>query len=134
MADAFRRELEFWEAESLNKTRVRVIAPSWAPICTVGYAVTQRGAQKLLYTIGNEGGVELALDLAMAKRIQSGHLRSLTVVPPLITPWKTGTNSDSDIKNLADIGVEYARGSENLRRSGRAALAATLGRRIEQEG
>lgn len=134
MTDAFRKELEFWEAESLNKTRVRVVAPSYAPICTVGYAVTLRGAQKLLYTIGNEGGVELPIDLAMGKRIRSGHLRSLTVVPPLITPWKTGTHADSDIKNLADIGVEYARGSENLRHSGRAALAVSLGGLMQTEG
>lgn len=105
---------------------MRVIAPSWYPVCTVGYAVTLQGAQKLLYTVGNEKGLDAPVDLAMISRIQSGHLKSLTVVPPLVTPWKTGTTSDSDIDDLNKAEGELPRGSDNLRLSGRRALAATL--------
>ncbi|KAM3447089.1 hypothetical protein MY5147_010022 [Beauveria neobassiana] len=122
---AYQKELEYWGASSEN-TRVRVIAPSWYPVCTVGYAVTLQGAQKLLYTVGNEKGLDAPVDLAMISRIQSGHLKSLTVVPPLVTPWKTGTTSDSDIDDLNKAEGELPRGSDNLRLSGRRALAATL--------
>ncbi|KAJ6788337.1 hypothetical protein PWT90_06329 [Aphanocladium album] len=128
MSFAYQKELEYWGASALKKSRVRVIAPSWYPVCTVGYAVTFSGAQKLLYMVGNEGGVSAPVDLAMISRIQSGHLRSLTIVPPLITPWKTGTVSDSDIDDLEKSKDELPRGSENLRRSGRVALAAALDR------
>lgn len=124
MAFAYQKELEYWGAAALDKPRVRVIAPSWYPVCTVGYAVTQQGAQKLLHTIGNEEGLGAPVDLAMISRIQSGHLKSLTVVPPLITPWKIGTTSDSDIDNLVE--GDLPRGSENLRYSGRKALVTTL--------
>ncbi|XWW92203.1 hypothetical protein V2A60_000126 [Cordyceps javanica] len=94
MAFSYQEELKYWGATSLNADRVRVIAPSWYPVCTIG--------------------------------IQSGHLKSLTVVPPLVTTWKTGSVSDSDIDNLAEVEGELPRGSKNLRYSGRRALASTL--------
>ncbi len=126
MSFAYRNELEYWGADSSNNRRVRVIAPSWYPVCTIGYAVTLKGAQKLLHTIGSEGSVGAPVDLAMISGIQSGGLRSLTVVPPLFTPWKTGTISDSDIDDLGTTKEELPQGSENLRNSGRMALAAQL--------
>ncbi|EJP61725.1 LPS glycosyltransferase [Beauveria bassiana ARSEF 2860] len=126
MSYAYQKELEYWGASSSEEARVRVIAPSWYPVCTVGYAVTLQGAQKLLYTVGNEKGLNGPVDLAMISRIQSGHLKSFTVVPPLVTPWKTGTTSDSDIDDLNKAEGELPQGSDNLRLSGRKALAATL--------
>lgn len=126
MSHAYQKELEYWGADSFKKSRVRVIAPLWYPVCTIGYAITLQGAQKLLYSIGNEGGVEAPVDLAMINRIQSGYLRSLTVVPPLITPWRTGEVSDSDIKELDKAEGKLPQGSENLRHSGRVAMAAAL--------
>ncbi|OAA69243.1 Glycosyl transferase, family 25 [Akanthomyces lecanii RCEF 1005] len=126
MAFAYRNELEYWGADTSNGRRVRAITPSWYPVCTIGYAVTLQGAQKLLHTIGNEGSVGAPVDLAMIKGIQSGGLTSLTMVPPLFTPWKTGTVSDSDIDNLETTEDELPQGSENLRHSARRALAAQL--------
>jgi hypothetical protein len=127
MSGSFRGELEGWDVELRDDTRKRVLAPSWYPVCTIGYAVTRRGAQKLLYTVGNGKGIGSAIDLTMSDRVQKGYLRAYTVVPPLVTPWKSGTVADSDIDDLSTSTEELWTGSENLMNSARRALEATLG-------
>ncbi|TQV96093.1 LPS glycosyltransferase [Cordyceps javanica] len=129
MDNNFPQELEYWGAGALKKPRVRVIAPSWYPVCLTGYAVTLEGARNLLYQVGSGGGLTAPTDLEMINRIQSGHLRSLTIVPPLITHWLTGTASDSDTSQLTDDGT-LPKGSNNLRFSGRKALHEAVYRGI----
>jgi hypothetical protein len=126
MSDSFRMELEGWGVDLANNTRIRVLAPSWYSVCTIGYALTNRGAQKLLYTIGNRETMGAPVDLAIIDKVQKGYLDALTVVPPLVTPWKTGTVSDSDIDNLAERKGELPSGSENLQNSARKALENSL--------
>jgi hypothetical protein len=125
---AYRGELEGWGLSVTKDKRQRVIAPSWSPVCTIGYAVTRLGAQKLLYTVGGVKGIGSAVDLTIADRIQKGMLKSYTVVPPLVTPWKMGSTRDSDIDDLKEeAGKELPFGSENLRNSARRALESRLG-------
>ncbi|KAH0592834.1 hypothetical protein MHUMG1_09479 [Metarhizium humberi] len=126
MTDSFRKELKDWGVDLANNTRVRVLAPSWYSVCTIGYALTNRGAQKLLYTIGNRESMGAPIDLAMIDKVQKGYLDALTVIPPLVTPWKTGRVSDSDIDNLAERKGELPSGSENLQNSARKALENSL--------
>lgn len=112
-----------------NSTRRRVIAPSWYPVCTIAYAVTRRGAEKLLYHIGGYNGIGSPVDLAMIDAVQNGKVKSYTVVPPLFNPFKTGGEKDSDIDKEFNDG-SYENGntetgqSENLRQSVRAAMKA----------
>ncbi|EFY94578.1 glycosyl transferase family 25-like protein [Metarhizium robertsii] len=126
MTSSFRKELEDWGVDLANNTRVRVLAPSWYSVCTIGYALTNRGAQKLLYTIGNRESMGAPIDLAMIDKVQKGYLDALTIIPPLVTPWKTGRVSDSDIDNLAERKGELPSGSENLQNSARKALENSL--------
>ncbi|KAH8807897.1 hypothetical protein F5884DRAFT_881435 [Xylogone sp. PMI_703] len=124
MSGSYRNELEGWGVKLAPNTRMRVLAPSWYSVCTIGYAVTRQGAQKLLYTVGNGEGLNSPIDLAMSDRIQKGYLRAYTVIPPLVTPWKTGTVSDSDIDDLRESTEELKTGSENLKNSAREAIKA----------
>lgn len=133
MAWDFQREIAYWGADQLKKPRVRIVAPAWYPVCTVGYAITLAGAQKLLYLLGSEGGLAAPIDLAMISRIQSGHVRALSVVPPLINPWHSGTAADSDISDLSDPAYAYPAGSNNLKNSGRQALADSFNKVPEEE-
>jgi hypothetical protein len=127
MSGNFRGELEGWDVDLSNSSRVRVLAPSWYPVCTIGYAVTRRGTQKLLYTVGNGIGIGSPIDLAMSDRVQNGYLRAYTVIPPLVTPWKTGTISDSDIDDLSKSEDELRYGSENLLNSARRSMGEVDG-------
>ncbi|KFZ18104.1 hypothetical protein V501_01353 [Pseudogymnoascus sp. VKM F-4519 (FW-2642)] len=128
---SFVAELEGWGLTVTDETRQRVIAPSWYPVCTIGYAVTRLGAQKLLYTVGGVKGIGSGVDLTMTDRIQKGYLNSYTVVPPLVTPWKTGSPRDSDIDDLKakqeKENKELPSGSENLQNSARRAIERRLG-------
>ena len=67
------------------------------------------------------------VDLTMTDRVQKGYLTAYTVVPPLVTVWKSGTVSDSDITDLSTSTGELWTGSENLMSSARRALEATFG-------
>jgi hypothetical protein len=127
MTDSFRNELEGWGVKLADNSRKRVLASSWYPVCTIGYAITRMGAQKLLYTVGNGMGIGSPLDLTMSDRVQKGYLRAYTVIPPLVTEWKSGTVSDSDIDDLSTGTTELPTGSANMMNSVRSALDAKFG-------
>jgi hypothetical protein len=40
------------------------------------------------------------LDLSMTDRIKKGRLKAFTIIPPLVTTWKTGGVKDSDIDDM----------------------------------
>lgn len=127
MSGAFSSELTDWGVHLADDTRVRLLAPTWYTVCTVGYAVTLKGAHRLLYTIGNGKGLQGPVDLAIMNAIQNNLLSSLTLIPSPVVPWKTGTVSDSDIDDLTGTAENTPRGSENLRNSGKTALDSILG-------
>ncbi len=112
---------------------MRVLAPSWYPVCTIGYAVTQRGARRLLYNVGGVKRIGSALDLAMNDQVQKGYLKAYTVIPPLITTWKIGGAQDSDIDNIEEKekelkdGETFELGSGNLWSSARETMNQILG-------
>jgi hypothetical protein len=133
---AFVDELHGWGVKTSKDPRrrvQRVLAPSWYPICTIGYAVTQRGAQRLLYHVGGVVPFGSAIDLTLTDRIKEGLLRSFTVIPPLITPWKTGGVKDSDIDDMKAKEAELKEGdkldvgSQNLWKSARLSMSEVFG-------
>jgi hypothetical protein len=129
LAGSFIAEMENWGEEVTNSTRQRIIAPSWYPVCLVGYAVTRKGAQKLLYN-SSLRGFTAPVDLLVIDLIQKGILKSYTVIPPFISPTNPKGPSDSDINDdngeTSDVPISD-KISENLRRSGREALKEKLG-------
>jgi hypothetical protein len=129
LSGAFIVEMEGWGEEVTNSTRQRIIAPSWYPVCLVGYAVTRKGAQKLIYNSGLRG-FSAPIDLLVIDLIQKGILKSYTVIPPLFSPINPKGPSDSDINEdngEASDAQTPAKKSENLRKSGREALKEEFG-------
>lgn len=137
MTDMFRKELEGWGVRVKADTHKRVLAPSWYPICTIGYAVTQLGAQRLLYNVGGVKPIGSPVDLAMNDQVKRGFLRGYTVVPPLFTAWKTGGLLDSDIDDMDAKAKELKEGehlevgSQNLWSSARVRMNETLGNLLD---
>lgn len=119
---AYIQELEGWGAKVTNTSRHRLIAPSWYPVATMGYAVTKKGAQKLLYNLGGYEGLGSPVDLAMIDLIKRGIVDSYTIIPPIITRYRTGGARDSDIDDPKPGDAEVKPGSENLNMSARKAL------------
>lgn len=102
-------------------SRHRLIAPSWYPVCTIGYAVTRKGAEKLLYNLGGYKGLGAPVDLGMISLIQKGILDSYTIIPPIVTRFRTGGPRDSDIDEVSPNDSDPG-GSENLRMSAREVM------------
>lgn len=114
-------ELEGWGAKVTNTSRHRLVAPSWYPVSTIGYAVTKKGAQKLLYNLGYKG-FGSPIDLAMIDLIKKGVVDSYTIIPPIVTRFRTGGAKDSDIDEVKPEDAEAEPGSENLNMSARKAM------------
>ena len=105
-----------------NTSRHRLVAPSWYPVSTIGYAVTKKGAQKLLYNLGYKGFGSTPIDLAMIELIKKGIVDSYTIIPPIVTRFRTGGAKDSDIDDVKPEDAEAQPGSENLNMSARKAM------------
>lgn len=114
-------ELEGWGAKVTETSRHRLIAPSWYPVCTIGYAVTRKGAEKLLYNLGGYKGLGAPVDLGMISLIQKGILDSYTIIPPIVTRFRTGGPRDSDIDEVSPNDSDPG-GSENLQMSAREVM------------
>ena len=91
----------------------RLIQRAGAPICSFGYAVSYRGAQKLLMALGIKGMGGLAFDNALATLCRDGFLdaQCYSVQPELIHQHRPAGSSakDSDIHN-GDSGEVRAKG------------------------
>ncbi|QSZ35916.1 hypothetical protein DSL72_007038 [Monilinia vaccinii-corymbosi] len=78
----------------------RVIHRTGAPTCTFGYAVSYRGAQKILMALAVQGGAKrnLALGGALASLCHDGHLdaRCYSVEPPLFQPHRPAGAMDAE--------------------------------------
>lgn len=137
MKASFIDELEGYGLNVTNLTRQRVIEFSWLPVCTVGYAITRRGAEKLLYNVGVKvEGFSQPVDIEMINLAQNGIARSYTVVPPLFTPFEYKGRKNSNTRPDGDIEGELAKTvdwegdgqSDNLRKSVRVALRERMTR------
>ncbi|KAJ4346631.1 uncharacterized protein N0V89_010562 [Didymosphaeria variabile] len=75
---------------------VRLVTPSYAPLCTMGYAMTQRGARRALYQIGGFLAMDSPIDLEFIQHAKDGRLKSYTISPPTLVKWKVFGPGDTD--------------------------------------
>lgn len=98
-----------WAQEELqNKWNVteseniRLIAPTYEPICLMGYAVSHMGALRMLYNIGGWREASGPVDNEIAARTREGVMSGYTLSPPVITSWRVGGSQDSDNDSDSD--------------------------------
>lgn len=84
----------------------RIIHKAGAPICTFGYGISYRGAQKILMALGVKGGANLAFDNAVAFLCRDGLLdmQCYSVEPELFHHHRPAgaMNKDSDINSWGE--------------------------------
>lgn len=73
----------------------RVLAPTWGPACTMAYAVTRQGAQRLLTWLSYMG-LSAPVDNDMSFKSQSGHFHGYDLLPPPFGAWRVEGIKDSD--------------------------------------
>ncbi|KAK9243185.1 hypothetical protein V1506DRAFT_545182 [Lipomyces tetrasporus] len=121
----------------------RAISPSFGPVCTLAYAITRRGAQRLLLNFSYLG-LSRAVDVDMLTKLQTGAIRGYTITPPPFSQFQLNNEKDSDTKvqltpeelekqkkekekEEKDIG-NLAGTSLNIRNSARHAMLVNLDR------
>ncbi|QDS73103.1 hypothetical protein FKW77_000707 [Venturia effusa] len=67
-------------------------------LCTTGYAVSKKGAARLLYNIGWKD-FAFPIDNELSWKIEKGIIRGITTSPPIFNMYKTHSSRDSDINN-----------------------------------
>lgn len=85
---------------------VRVIAPSFEPLCLMAYGVTRMGAMRMLYQVGGWRPFGFPVDNEIAWRTSEGVLSGYTMMPPAFAAWRVGGAQDSDndaIMNAQDV-------------------------------
>ncbi|KAB8294116.1 hypothetical protein EYC80_009565 [Monilinia laxa] len=91
----------------------RIVHKAGAPICAFGYGVSYRGAQKILMALAVKGGMNLAVDNALALLCRDGYLdmKCYSVEPQLFQHHRSAgaKNRDSDINSLGDADAEGTR-------------------------
>jgi hypothetical protein len=67
--------------------QTRIVHRAGAPICTFGYAVSYRGAEKIMMALAVKGGANLAIDNGLGFLCQSGFLdiKCFSVEPQLFS-------------------------------------------------
>lgn len=78
----------------------RILQRSSIAQCTHSYALTERGARKLLYYTSLK--LDKRLDMAIVDLVQAGHLNAFSVVPPLMVQWRTAERAGKD----TDVGYD----------------------------
>jgi hypothetical protein len=74
----------------------RIIAPTWEPVCLMGYGLSRMGAMRMLYQIGGWKPFGNPVDNEIAFRTSAGVLSGYTMMPPAFVPWRVGGSQDSD--------------------------------------
>lgn len=98
--------------------QTRLVHKAGAPICTFAYAVSMRGAQKLLWALSVRKGSNLAFDNTLALFCEDGYMdiKCVSVEPMLFIHHRPAglVNKDSDIQN-GPVGETREKGySENI--------------------
>ncbi|KAF2098860.1 hypothetical protein NA57DRAFT_56498 [Rhizodiscina lignyota] len=114
------------KAYNITTSSTRAIARVHDTICTTAYAVSRRGAERLLYNWGYKD-FGLGIDNEFSFGMNDGKIKGVVVAPPLIEQWKTGTGADSDIDAVAGAASGERLGSEggstrNIKNSARKAM------------
>jgi hypothetical protein len=94
---------------------IRVISPTYKPICLMGYGVSRMGAMRLLYNIGGWKPLGRPVDNEIAWHTSDGRLSGYTLTPPAITSWRVGGSQDSDndpgMKNMTPVSEGPSKGN-----------------------
>ncbi|KAK9311790.1 hypothetical protein V1522DRAFT_251212 [Lipomyces starkeyi] len=126
---AFLNQMESLGVKGNDVGKKRLISPAYGPICTMGYAITRRGAQRLLLNLSYLS-LRGPVDMDMMWTLQEGKLRGYSVTPPPFAAWRVGGQKDSDNKhdpNLPMSGKGNSGGwSNNIKSSARIAMVNEL--------
>ncbi|KAK9364614.1 hypothetical protein V1509DRAFT_635794 [Lipomyces kononenkoae] len=95
-----------------NFGKMRAIAPSWNPVCTMGYAITRGGAERLILDISYRG-ITGPVDIDVIRKLQQGIIRGYTVTPPLLSAWRVDGAKDSDNQALEKDQTKLGAGNLN---------------------
>ncbi|KAK9326709.1 hypothetical protein V1520DRAFT_372565 [Lipomyces starkeyi] len=110
--------------------RKRVLAPAYSTLKTTAYAITRRGAQRLLFLLSYIGDLKHGdVDQDITRLFQEGRLRGYSLTPPAFSQFKVGGTKDSDNENL--LGSQEGKGnlrgwSPDLNVSARKSMAKSL--------
>jgi hypothetical protein len=90
-----------------NETNARrLVARAYNPICLNAYAITLKGAAKLLYSVSRE--IPFAIDIQVMDLVGNGNITAYEIMPPLMDQWKI---KDSKLKSsdnkLSAVGDKY---------------------------
>ncbi|KAK9375623.1 uncharacterized protein V1513DRAFT_377531 [Lipomyces chichibuensis] len=125
----FLNQMESLGVKGNDVGKKRLISPAYGPICTMGYAITRRGAQRLLLNLSYLS-LRGPVDMDMMWRLQEGKIRGYSITPPLFSAWRVGGQKDSDNKinpNLPVSGKGNSGGwSRNIKTSARIAMVKEL--------
>ncbi|KAK9485769.1 hypothetical protein V1527DRAFT_465496 [Lipomyces starkeyi] len=126
---AFLNQMESLGVKGNDVGKKRLISPAYGPICTMGYAITRRGAQRLLLNLSYLS-LRGPVDMDMMWTLQEGKLRGYSITPPPFSAWRVGGQKDSDNKhdpNLPMSGKGNSGGwSNNIKSSARIAMVNEL--------
>ncbi|KAF2115868.1 hypothetical protein BDV96DRAFT_687040 [Lophiotrema nucula] len=75
---------------------VRVLAPTFNPLCLQAYALSNLGARRALYQIGGFHSIHTAVDVEMIEHLESGQLAGYTVTPPPFVKWGVHGRGETD--------------------------------------
>lgn len=98
----------------------RIVHKAGAPKCTLGYAVSYRGAQKILMALSVKGSNDLTADNALASLCRDGYLdmKCFSVEPQLFQHHRPAVmkNKDGDINSLGQKEAQGAgeKGIKNM--------------------
>jgi len=84
----------------------RAVVKAKNPVCTHGYAITQRGARKLLLEL-NEW-MPFPVDITMIHYISEGRFKAYSVMPPMLVQWRN-THDPRKNSDIEGGGIELAR-------------------------
>ncbi|KAK9234023.1 hypothetical protein V1525DRAFT_439805 [Lipomyces kononenkoae] len=124
--DIFLKQMESLGVKGNDVGKKRLISPAYGPFCTMGYAVTRRGAQRLLLHLSYLR-LRGPVDMDMMWTLQEGKIRGYSVTPPPFSAWKVGGPKDSDNKPTP-VGGKGNKGgwSRNIKSSARVAMVHEL--------
>jgi hypothetical protein len=89
-----------------DTTPRRVIVKGRNPVCTHGYAITQRAAQKLLLELND--WLPFPVDITMIHYIDEGRFKAYSVIPPLLVQWRD-TEDPMRNSDIVKDGIEETR-------------------------
>ncbi|KAK9455020.1 hypothetical protein V1511DRAFT_499198 [Dipodascopsis uninucleata] len=128
--DSYASMMEVLGVKSSDFGKKRIISPSWGPVCTMGYAITRQGAQRMLLNFSYISLIA-PIDIDIILKIQEGKLRGYTITPNVFSAWRVDGSKDSDNitpeGGFQDEGKSNTEGwSENIRNSARRHMVDAL--------